>query len=262
MIKTGTDASTLRREDETIDELLGGRIKLLQKKKGYRFSLDVFLITHFVRLKRGEHVIDLGTGSGVIAMIMAGRKDCGKVIGVDIQEEFVDMAQRSVELNNLQEKVDIRLGDIRNIESLFDEDTFDVSIFNPPYRKLKSGKINPNTQKSIARHEIEGTLHDFLRATGYVLKKSGRAYIIYPATRMVELLSSMRRVDIEPKRLRVVYSYSNSRGEFVLVEGKKGGREELEVMPPLVVYENASEYTEAMTSIFRELAGLEKASDE
>jgi tRNA1Val (adenine37-N6)-methyltransferase len=262
MIKTGTEVSSLRREGETVDELLGGRIKIFQKKKGYRFSLDVLLIAHFVHLKRGDHIVDLGTGSGVLAMIMAGRRECGKIIGVDVQEEFVEMAQRSVEFNNLQEKVDIRLGDIRNIGILFDENSFDVSIFNPPYRKLKSGRINPNNQKSIARHEIKGTLYDFLSAAAYVLRKSGRAYIIYPATRMVELLSSMRTAGIEPKRMRVVHSHSDSRGEFVLVEGKKGGREELEVMPPLVVYEDAGEYTEAMNGIFRELSDLAKTSDE
>jgi tRNA1Val (adenine37-N6)-methyltransferase len=262
MKKTGADVSSLRREGETVDELLGGRIKIFQKEKGYRFSLDVLLISHFVHLKKGDHIVDLGTGSGVLAMIMAGRRECGKVIGVDIQEEFVDMAKRSVEFNNLQEKVDIRLGDIRNIETLFDENSFDVSIFNPPYRKLKSGRINPNHQKSIARHEIRGTLHDFLSAAAYVLKKSGRAYIIYPATRMVELLSSMRTAGIEPKRMRVVHSHCDSSGEFVLVEGKKGGREELDVLPPLFVYANASEYTEAMTGIFRELSDLVTASDE
>jgi tRNA1Val (adenine37-N6)-methyltransferase len=262
MKKRGAEFSSLQKEGETVDELLGGRIKIFQKEKGYRFSLDVLLIAHFARLKRGDRVVDLGTGSGVIAMILAMRREGGKVIGVDIQEEFVDMAKRSVQLNNLQEQVDIRLGDIRNIESLLDENSFDVSIFNPPYRKLKSGKINPDNQKALARHEIRGTLYDFLRAAAYVLKKSGRAYIVYPATRMVELLSSMRKVGIEPKRMRVVHSHRDSRGEFVLVEGKKGGREELEISPPLVVYGNAAEYTEAMIGIFRELSDSGKASGE
>jgi tRNA1Val (adenine37-N6)-methyltransferase len=262
MKKRGAEVSSLQREGETVDELLGGRIKIFQKEKGYRFSLDVLLIVHFARLKRGDRIVDLGTGSGVIAIIMAMRRESGKVIGVDIQEELVDMAKRSVQLNNLREKVDIRLGDVRNIESLLDENSFDVSIFNPPYRKLKSGRINPDNQKSIARHEIKGSLYDFLRAAAYVLKKSGRAYIVYPATRMVELLSTMRTAGIEPKRMRVVHSHSNSRGEFVLVEGKKGGREELEILPPLVVYGNAAEYTEAMIGIFRELSDSAKASGE
>ena len=261
MKKTGTDVSTLQKEGETVDELVGGRIRIIQKKKGYRFSLDALLLAHFISLRNGDHIADLGTGSGVIAMIMAKRRECGKVIGVDIQEELVDMAKRSVELNNIHDKVEISRGDIKNIEALFDAQSCDVAVFNPPYRKLKSGRINPNNQKSVARHEIKGTLRDFLRAAEYILKKSGRAYIIYPATRMVELLSSMRIVGIEPKRIRVVHSYSTSRGEFVLAEGKKGGREELEVLPPLVVYADAGEYTEAMNGIFSELSELAKASD-
>lgn len=262
MKKRSAEVSSLQREGETVDELLGGRIKIFQKEKGYRFSLDALLISHFARLKKDDCVIDLGTGSGVIAMIMAMRKGSGKVIGVDIQEEFVDMAKRSVRLNNLQEKVDIRLGDIRKIGTLFNENSCDVSICNPPYRKLKSGRINPDNQKSFARHEIKGSLYDFLRAAAYVLKKTGRAYIIYPATRMVELISSMRTVGIEPKRMRVVHSHGESRGEFILVEGKKGGREELEILPPLIVYAHANEYTDAMKSIFRELSDCARASDE
>jgi tRNA1Val (adenine37-N6)-methyltransferase len=262
MKKNDPHVSNLMREGETADELLGRRVKIFQKEKGYRFSVDALLLSHFVHLKKGDLIVDLGTGSGVIAIIMAQRGGCGKVVGVDIQEELVDMARRSVMLNGLQEKVNICHGDIRKIETLFKPKYFDISIFNPPYRKLKSGRINPNDQKSIARHEIRGTLHDFLKASIYLLKKSGRAYIIYPATRMVELLSSMRTAGVEPKRMRIVHSHNSSRGEFVLVEGVKNGREELEVLPPLTVYSEDGQYTEAMNSVFRDLSDLPKASAE
>ncbi len=262
MKKNDPHVSKLRREGETADELLGGRVRILQKEKGYRFSVDSLLLAHFVRVKRGDLIIDLGTGSGVIAIILAQREGCGRVVGIDIQEELVDMAIRSVMLNDLPEKVNICHGDVRKIETLFKPKSFDVSIFNPPYRKLKSGGINPNDQKSIARHEIRGTLHDFLKASTYLLKKSGRIYIIYPATRMVGLLSSMRTAGMEPKRLRIVHSHSASRGEFVLVEGIKNGREELEVLPPLIVYSEDGQYTEAMESLFREFSCLPKVSAE
>lgn len=244
----------LRREGETLDELLGRRVKILQKEKGYRFSVDALLLAHFVRVKKGDLIVDLGTGSGVIAISVAQRRECGYVIAVDIQEELVDMASRSVMLNNLEKKVDIRHGDIREIETLFRPRSFDVSIFNPPYRKANSGKLNLDAEKSVARHEIKGTMHDFLKASVYVLKKSGRAYIIYPATRMVELLSSMRTAGLEPKRMRIVHSSDVSRGEFVLVEGIKNGREELEVLPPLIIYSEDGRYTEAMNSVFREIS--------
>lgn len=262
MKKTGPDLSALRKNGETIDEISGSRLRIFQKEKGYRFSIDALLLAQFVHLKKGDHIIDLGTGSGVIAVIMAQRKECGRVVGVDIQEELIDMAKRSVLLNNLEEKLVICRGDIRNIEALFDSKSFNVAVFNPPYRKLKSGRINPDDQKSIARHEIKATLQDFLNAAGYVLKRSGRAYIIYPATRMVDLLSSMRISGIEPKRMRIVHSHDDSSAEFVLVEGIKSGREELEVMPPLFIYSEGGEYTEEMTCIFRELSGSSKASAE
>ncbi|MGA2330148.1 MAG: tRNA1(Val) (adenine(37)-N6)-methyltransferase [Syntrophales bacterium] len=262
MKKNVSRVSKLRREGETVDELLGRRVKIFQKKKGYRFSVDALLLAHFVRVRKGDLIADLGTGSGVIAIIVAQRKECYKVAGVDIQEELVDMATRSVMLNDLQEKVNISHGDVRKIETLFKPGSFDVSILNPPYRRVSSGKLNPNAEKSVARHEIKASLHDFLKASTYLLKKSGRVYIIYPATRMVGLLSSMRTAGMEPKRLRIVHSHTASRGEFVLVEGVKNGREELEVLPPLTVYSEDGQYTEAMDSLFRELCCLPKASAE
>jgi len=262
MKETIRDVLKLTMEDETIDEILGGKLRIIQEKKGYRFSLDAFLLTHFIRLKKGDHIIDLGTGSGVIAIIMGTRKECGRVVGIDVQEKLVDMAKRSVEVNTLSGKVEIRQGDVKQIEQLFPSLSFDVVIFNPPYRKLKSGRINPNDQKSIARHEIKSTLNDFLHASVYVLKKSGRVYIIYSATRIVELLSAMKATGIEPKRMQIVHSYSVSRGEFVLVEGIKGGREELEVMPPLFIYTEGGDYTYAMSSVFRELSDLAKGAAE
>jgi tRNA1Val (adenine37-N6)-methyltransferase len=260
MKKTAPDASTLQKDGETLDDILGGRLRIYQKKKGYRFSIDALLLAHFVRLKKGDHIVDLGTGSGVIAIIMAKLWEFCKVIGVDIQEEMVEMAKRSVEINTLINTVEIRRGDLRKIELLFNSQSFDVVIFNPPYRKLKSGRINQNNQKSVARHEIEGTVHDFLKASEYILKKYGRTFIIYPAARIVELLSAMRIAGIEPKRMQIVHSQGVSRGEFILVEGIKGGREALEVLPPLFIYTEGGEYSEEMTGIFRELSGLAKIS--
>ncbi|MGZ6292926.1 MAG: tRNA1(Val) (adenine(37)-N6)-methyltransferase [Syntrophales bacterium] len=262
MKKNDQRLSMLRRDGESVDELLGRRVKIFQKEKGYRFSVDALLLAHFVRVKKGDLIADLGTGSGVIAIIVAQRKECGSVVAVDIQEELVDMARRSVMLNDLQEKVNICHGDVRRIETLFKPGSFDVSIFNPPYRELSSGKLNLNAERSVARHEIKGTLHDFLKASTYLLKKSGRVYIIYPATRMVGLLSSMRTAGMEPKRLRIVHSHASSRGEFVLAEGVKNGREQLAVLPPLIVYSEAGQYTGAMKAVFRELSCLPKASAE
>jgi tRNA1Val (adenine37-N6)-methyltransferase len=248
------DVSSLKREGETVDDVFGGQIKIIQKERGYRFSIDAYLLAHFVCLKKNDRVLDMGTGSGVISIIVAHRWPYVKVVGVDVQEDMVDMAQRSVDLNDLCDRIEIRWVNVRETESFFDHQSFDVAIFNPPYRKLKSGRMNRDYQKSVARHEIEGSLRDFLAASAFVLKPSGRVYIIYPASRTVELICQMRHASIEPKRMKIVHSHERFRGEFVLVEGIKAGREELEILPPLFIYMGNGAYSEAMTRLFRELS--------
>jgi len=249
------DDSSPIREGETIDALPGGRFKIIQKAKGYRFSVDAYLLAHFVNPKQHECVLDMGTGSGVISIILATSRPCAKVVALDVQEEMVEMARRSVVLNGLENKVAVCHGDIRSIETLFDRQSFDITVINPPYRKLKTGRMNPDYQKSVAKHEIKGTLSDFLKASVYVLKTSGRVYMIYPASRMVEMIFRMRAASIEPKRMQPVYSHDRSRGEFILMEGIKGGREEMDVLPPLFIYTGNGTYSEAMNRLFRGISG-------
>jgi len=237
------------REGETVDAILGGRLQILQKAKGYRFSIDAILLARFVRSRQEDRLIDLGTGSGIMALILAARGQCESAVGIEIQEDLAMMARRTVELNGLSEKIRICEGDIRKIESLVKERSFDWAVFNPPYRKLRSGRINPDIQKAVARHEIKGTLDDFLKAAGYALKLSGRVSLIYPAARLVEAVTRMKANRLEPKRLQVVHSYRSTGGEFVLLEGAKGGREELEVLKPLVIYEDHGDYTDETAAI-------------
>jgi tRNA1Val (adenine37-N6)-methyltransferase len=248
------DGDLFQREEETVDEILGGRLRIIQKKKGYRFSLDALLLAHFAALREGDDLIDLGTGSGIIALILAQRFCCVRVLGIDIQEGIVAMAKRSVLLNGLEGRVEIRQGDICRPESLCGPQSFSAAVFNPPYRRLRSGRTNPNSEKAVARHEIAGTAADFLAAAVYALQPDGRMYVIYPAVRMVELIARMRECRIEPKRLRLVHSRSGGSGAFVLVEGVKGGREQLNVLPPLFIYAEAGGYTLEMTEIFRDLS--------
>jgi tRNA1Val (adenine37-N6)-methyltransferase len=243
----------LKKEGETVDDLLGGRLKIFQKEKGYRFSIDSLLLAHFVYLKRNDHVIDLGAGSSIISLILACRFESVKVVGVEIQAQLVDMARRSVKLNRLQSKIEIRQGDVKQINDFFDPQSFNVAVFNPPYRKLNSGRINPHEEKAIARHEIMGSLGNFLSSAKYLLRSLGHVFIIYPATRGAELFRQMRNNDIEPKRIRMVHSNILSSAEFILVEGIKNGGEELNVMPPLFIYGNNEKYTEEMEFILQEI---------
>ena len=249
----------LGEEGETVDPILEGRLRIIQKKSGYRFSIDALLLAHFVVLKEGEECIDLGTGSGIVALILACRRRGGRILGIDIQDELVAMARRSVELNDLAGCVEIRQGDIRHPESCCAPTSFDAAVFNPPYRRLRSGRVNPDPGKAVARHEIEGTVGDFLAAAAHALKPGGRAYAVYPARRMVEMISRMRAARIEPKRLQIVHSRPGGIGEFILVEGVKGGREELTVLPSLTIYGEGNGYTAEMEAIFRDLAAFRAA---
>ena len=244
----------LKREGETVDDLLGGRLRIFQKEKGYRFSIDSLLLAHFVYLKRNDHVIDLGTGSSIISLILAYRFESAQIVGVEIQAQLVDMARRSVELNGLRSRVEVCRGNVKQIKDFLDPHSFDVAVFNPPYRKLNSGRINPHEEKAIARHEIMGSLGNFLNSAKYLLRSLGHVFSIYPATRGAELFRQMRNNDIEPKRIRMVHSNSLSSAEFILVEGIKNGGEELNVMPPLFIYGNNGKYTEEMEFILQEIS--------
>lgn len=242
--------------EETVDEILGGRLRIVQRKSGYRFSIDSLLLAHFSDLREGDDLIDLGTGSGILAMILAGQCRCGRVLGIEIQEQLVMTARRSTAISGLDRCVEIRQGDVRHPESFCTPRSFDAAVFNPPYRRLRSGRMNPDPEKAVARHEIMGTAMDFLAAAGYALRVRGRVFTIYPAARMVEMLFQMRRYRIEPKRLRIVYSRPGDAGQFTLFEGVKGGGEELVVLPPLHIFKEEKGYSAEMMAIFRELSAF------
>jgi tRNA1Val (adenine37-N6)-methyltransferase len=241
---------------ETVDGILTNRLRIIQRKRGYRFSLDALLIAHFADLRNGDDLIDLGTGSGIIVLILAQRFRCGRVLGIEIQNDLVAIAERNVVLNGLTGQIEIRRGDVRCPETLCGPQSFSAAVFNPPYRRLRSGRTNSDPEKAVARHEIEGTIADFLAAAVYALRSEGRVYAIYPAVRMAELITKMRECRIEPKRLRLVHSRFDGEGEFVLMEGVKGGREGLNVAPPLFIYQDGGGYTSEMAEILRDLSAF------
>jgi tRNA1Val (adenine37-N6)-methyltransferase len=241
-------------EEETVDLILNGNLRLFQKKRGYRFSLDSLLLSHFVCLKPKTSNVDLGCGSGVILLILAMRFPLTTWTGVEIQEDLAALAQKNVQLNELGSRTKILCDDAQAIKKIMPSNSFDAVVFNPPYRKIKSGRVNPQLEKAIARHEIKGSLKDFLQAAQYLLKPGGKIFTIYPAKRLVELVCLFRDSDIEPKKMRLVFSDNLSEAEFTLVEGKSGGREELKIESPLFIYDQNKKYTEEMAGIFTDLS--------
>jgi len=244
-------------DDEKIDSILDGKLRIIQRQRGYRFSIDALLLAHFVALQDGDTVIELGTGSGIISVILAQRPNPVRILGVEIQEGLFSIAVRNISLNSLDDRVEIIRGDVRQPASFCAPQSFSVAVFNPPYRRIRSGRINPDSEKAAARHEIFGTAGDFVDAAARALRTGGRMYAIYPSTRMVELIWKMKSARMEPKKLRPVYSRQGSPAVFVLVEGVKEGGEELEMMPPLVIYDEKGEYTGEMREIFRCLSSSE-----
>ena len=246
---------SLIHDDETVESLFGGRLQILQKKKGYRYTIDSVLLAHFVEPKKGERILELGAGSCVISLLLAFQNPGVRVTGLELQTELADMAGRSISMNGLEGRVNILQGDVRNAAELLEARSQDVVVFNPPYRKMGSGKLNPGREKALARHEIAGSIADFLRAASYALETGGRVCLIYPCSRMVEAIHRMRVEKMEPKRLRMVHSRPGSRGDFILVEGMKGGGEELSVLSPLFVYREDERYSEELETLFRNLSG-------
>ncbi|MGH7843690.1 MAG: tRNA1(Val) (adenine(37)-N6)-methyltransferase, partial [Candidatus Binatia bacterium] len=229
--------------DETLDTLLRGRLAVLQGKTGYRVSLDAILLARFVRIHEAKKILDLGSGNGPVALMLAALHPTARIVGLELQDRMVDRARRSVELNRLGERVDIIAGDVRRVTQIFQPGSFDLVVSNPPYRAPQSGRLNPDAEKQIARHEVSGRLEDFLRAGAYVLRKGGMFVAVFPAPRAIDLLAAMRQEGIEPKRLRFVHTVAKGPASLILVEGAKEGGKELKVLAPLAVYDDHRSYT-------------------
>jgi tRNA1Val (adenine37-N6)-methyltransferase len=241
---------------ETLDALFGGAVKLFQSRAGYRFSLDALLLADFATLKRRDRVVDLGTGSGVIPLILARAHPALSIVGVEYQSALAERAARNVALNRLAGRVSIARGDVRDPASIAAANRFDAAICNPPYRRPASGRVSANDERQIARHEIHGGLDDFIAAGGYFLRAKGRMAMVYLAERSVDLLAALRRAGLEPKRLRLVHSSVRSEASLVLVEAVKQGRSGMKILPPLIVYREGKEYSDEVAAMIAGKRGL------
>ena len=223
--------TVVRKTGETIDTFLNGRLRIIQSERGYRFSVDALLLADFVIAGEEDVVVDLGAGCGIISLLLALQKEPGFIVGLELQDELVSQARRNVALNELEEKIAIIQGDLRNppLPTGF----ADIVVCNPPYRTARSGRINPDAGKAIARHEIAVSLDAILTASKALLKRKGRLNLIYPANRMAEIFTKMRWARLEPKRLELVFPDSASEAKLALIEGRLQARAGLKVLPPI-----------------------------
>ncbi len=240
--KESQKPDALLRVGERLDDLQLSGYWIIQNPERFCFGVDAVLLSDFARIKRGEQVLDLGTGTGVIPILLSAKSEGRHFTGLEIQEESADMARRSVELNHLEEKIDIVTGDIKEADSIFRPASFDVITTNPPYMLNEHGLKNTGDARTIARHEVRCTLDDILRVSSRLLEQSkGRFYMVHKPFRLAEILSKMCRYRIEPKRIQFVHPYVDKEPTMVLIEGMQGGKPRVKVEPPIVMYQRKSE---------------------
>jgi tRNA1Val (adenine37-N6)-methyltransferase len=236
--------------EETLDTLFGGRLKILQKKRGYRFSIDALLLAFFAEPGPHDRIIDLGTGCGVVPLLLFFRKKAKRITGVEIQPSLAELAGRNASLNRYSSRFQVWEEDLRRLDQRVKRESFDLVLTNPPYRRVGSGRVNPQTEKAVARHEIRATLEEVLRSAHYLLKDKGRLAMIYPASRSADLMRGLSKYHLEPKRIQFVHSHERDEARLVLVEALKEGHTQVQVLPPFFLYDSIGNYTPAARELF------------
>ena len=240
------------KEYERVDDLHRNGYMIIQDPKRFCFGIDAVILSGFAEVKKGERVIDLCTGTGVIPILLEAKTEGGHFTGLEIQPESAEMAVRSVLLNNLQDKVTIDQGDVKNTEALYRASSFDVVTVNPPYMNDGGGLKNGFSPKTIARQEVLCSLEDVISASARLLAPQGRLYMVHRPHRMTDIMVTLRKYRLEPKRLRFVHSFADREPVMVLIEAVSNGRPMVKVMPPLVVYKDDRSYTDEIMKIYYE----------
>lgn len=238
------------KDGERLDELHRNGYKIIQDKNRFCFGMDAVLLSGFVRVKPGEVMLDLGTGTGIIPILVEAKTKGEHFIGLEIQPESADMARRSVAYNHLEDKIDIITGDIKDASKIFGASSFDVITTNPPYMIGQHGLTNPDEAKAIARHEVLCTLEDVVRESAKILKPKGRFYMVHRPFRLSEICCCMTKYGIEPKRMKFVYPFVDKEPNMVLIEGLRGGNPRMTVEKPLIVYREQGKYTDEIYDIY------------
>lgn len=235
---------------ERFDDLQRNNYKIIQHTGRFCFGMDAVLLSGFVRIKPKSRVLDMGTGTGIIPILLEAKTEGRQFVGLEIQEESADMARRSVEVNGLSDKIDIVVGDIKEAASIFGASSFEAVVTNPPYMINTHGLQNPTEEKAIARHEIKCTLEDVIREGSRVLKPSGRFFMVHRPYRLAEIFVVLKQYGLEPKRLKLVHPYVNREPSMVLIEACKGGKPSMIVEAPIIIYNEAGSYSDEITELY------------
>lgn len=238
-------------ENERIDDLGINNLKIIQNEKGFCFGIDSVLLSDFAKkIKINSKVLDLGTGTGILPILLSAKTKLKKAVGIEKQKEVYEMAKRSIKLNNLENKIEIINEDILNLEKIYEKNTFDVIITNPPYKKKNTGIKNEDKKKIISRHETTATLEDFIKISKDFLKDKGEFYMVNRPERLVDILSLMRKYKIEPKILRFVFSNKYKEPKLILIKGIKNAKPFLKIEKNLYIYDENGKYSDEIIDIY------------
>ena len=241
-------------KDESIDDLQLNGLKIIQNTNWFCFGIDSVLLSDFAKnIKNNSRIVDLGTGTGIIALLMSAKTNSKEIVGVEIQKEVANMAKRSVALNNLENKIKIINEDLKKIDTILETGEYDVIVTNPPYMKLNSGLQNENNEKLISRHEVECNLEDIARISYKLLKNNGEIYMVHRPDRLVDIMEIFRKYKLEIKEMRFVFSNKDSQANLILLKAVKNGKSFLKIHKPLYVYKENNNYTDEILKIYNKL---------
>lgn len=245
------------KENERIDDLEYKGLKIIQNSNGFCFGIDAVLLSNFAKdIKNNSIVLDLGTGTGILSILLSKKTKLKKIYGIEIQEEVSKMAKRSVELNKLENKIEIINKDIKELKNFFERNSIDSIITNPPYKKLNTGEISEKKNLLISRHEITATLEDFIKISSYLLKDKGSFYMVHKPERLAEIIYKLKKNNLEPKVLRFVHSNNEKEPKLILIKAIKNAKEFLKIEKPLFIYNKEGEYTEEILKIYNKNRGI------
>lgn len=238
------------KENERIDDLNRNNLKIIQDPGRFCFGMDAVLLTGFVKVKEGAKVLDMGTGTGIIPILISAKTAASHITALEIQEESADMATRSILLNDLQDKIDVVNGDIKEAAEIFGKASFDAVTCNPPYMIGQHGLRNPDSAMAIARHEVLCTFDDVAKNATAVLKPGGKFFLVHRPFRLAEIFATLMKYKLEPKRMQLVYPYADKEPNMVLIEAVKSGKSRLTVEKPLIIYKESGVYTDDIYDIY------------